>query len=161
ANDGDGLPNSSPPFYKSFYHPDGAHCFYPNNLCNTGLKRELGAFADFDSSDIHNPRDTKGSGDSEITSTYNFIILDAGATGPQGDVVLDAAFPFGTTIINIEAYIDIHKRSGDIHIHTNGFIVVTEKPRAGTPDAGDQTNYGDIRVAQIQSTNDDVTLYSP
>ena len=29
---------------------------------------------------------------------------------------------------------------------------MTEKARAGTPSSGDQTNYGDLRVGQIQST---------
>ena len=63
-------------------------------------------------------------------------------------------------MINIQAYVDLHKRSGDIHMHTNGFITVTEKARAGTPSSS-QTNFGDLRVGQIVSTNDDVTLYSP
>ncbi|MFZ1879461.1 MAG: hypothetical protein WAU41_04785, partial [Gaiellaceae bacterium] len=128
-------------FYVTFYYPDFTRCYYPTGCPNP--KYELGAFAN--------------DAETEVASTYNFIIVDVGATGPQGDVVLDAADPFGTTPINIEAYTDVHKQSGDIHIHTNGFIIVTEKSRDGTGSA----NRGDLRVAQIQSTNDDVTLYSP
>src|SRR5262249_32637445 len=109
-----GAPNSAPPkpYYRTFFHPDGAHCYYPGGVC-TGLKRELGAFAAFDPSHPHAAQDTVGGNNVEVESTYNFKILDVGATGSQGDVVLDAADPSpSATVINIQAYIDIHKRSG-------------------------------------------------
>src|SRR5581483_6045315 len=136
----DAGPFSSPPYYVTFFHPDGFRCDYPAGSGCPTPHRELGAFAD----------------DAEklVDSTYDFRILDAGADGPQGDVTLDAADPFGTTVINIQAYIDLHRRSGDVHIHTNGFVIATEKARVGN-------NPGDLRVGQIVSTDGDVTLYAP
>ena len=75
--------------YVSFYYDDGDYSFYPLADypdppgcptqpfgCPTPL-RELGAFA----SDVGH----------EVESTYDFKLLDAGAVGPQGDVVVDAA----------------------------------------------------------------------
>ncbi|HEX4526566.1 MAG TPA: hypothetical protein VH108_07475, partial [Gaiellaceae bacterium] len=149
--------------FISFYHPDepnaGSYSYYPaaNYLPGTCTNHgpappscptpfyELGAFAQDDPSDH------------EVESTYNFKILDAGATGSQGDVVLDSADTSPTsTIINIQAYIHVRQLSGDVHIHTNGWIKATEK----AAELGD-TNPGDLRVAQIQSTARDVTLWSP
>ena len=112
----------------------------PDRACPTP-HRELGAFAQ--------------TGAHEVESTYNFILLDAGAIGPTGDVTVDAFDPSaGATVINIIGYVDIHQ-DGDIDSHTNGFIIYTEKPRPGGP------NRGDLRVGEIQSTNNDVTLNSP
>ena len=89
-------------------------------------------------------------------STYDFKLLDVGGNlATRGDVTIDAfdSSP-GATRINVVAYVDVHG-GGDIRINTNGFITVTEKPRPGGP------NRGDLRVDQIVSTNDDVTLKSP
>src|SRR6185503_4679511 len=100
-----------------FYHPDNMFSYYPaGNYPAPGCAShgpappatmcpfpnyELGAFAKNDASDH------------EVESTYNFLILDAGATGPQGDVVVDAANTSPTAeVINIIAYVDLHKRSG-------------------------------------------------
>src|SRR5262249_24555416 len=106
---------------------------------------ELGAFAKSDASDH------------EVEATYNLLILDTGTTGPQGDVVLDAANTSGSaTIINVQAYIHVRRLSGDVHIHTNGWIKATEK----AAELGD-TNPGDLRVGQIQSTARDVYLWAP
>ena len=122
-----------------FAVPAQAQGDYPSPFCpshGSGCPhplRQLGAFAD----DSETP----------VASTYDFVILEAGAVGPQGDVVLDAADPSpGATVINIEAHVDLHQRSGDVHIHTNGFVIVTEKARVGTPGPGDPINYGDLRV---------------
>ncbi|MFL6033492.1 MAG: hypothetical protein ACJ74I_00290, partial [Gaiellaceae bacterium] len=131
---------SSPPYYKTFFHPDGFRCDYPTGCPNP--KRELGAYA----TDAETP----------VASTYNFLILDAGggSAGVLGDVTVDAANTApGATTINVIAYVDLHRTSGDIHIHTTGFITVTEKARTGG-------NPGDLRIAQIVSTNGDVTLYA-
>ena len=135
---------SSPPYYVTFYHPDGTRCDYPAGTGCPTPHRELGAFA----------TDT---GAHEVDSTYDFKILDAGATAPvnHGDVTVDAADPSpSATRINIIGYVDIYG-NGDIHSHTNGFIIYTEKPRTGGP------NRGDLRVAEIKSFDDDVTLFSP
>ena len=139
----DGGSFTSPPYYVTFFHPDGFRCDYPAGSGCPTPHRELGAFAD--------------DAETAVASTYDFRILDAGTTGPQGDVTLDAAFPSGPTVINIQAYIDVRQRSGDVHIHTNGFINATEKARSGSGN----TNPGDLRVGQIQSTNGDVTLWAP
>ena len=110
----------SPPNYVSFYYNDGDHCYYPNGQCPSP-HRELGAFA----------TDT---GAHEVASTYNFLLLEAGAVGPTGDVTVNAFDPSpGATVINIIGYVDIHK-DGDIDSHTNGFIIYTEKPRPGGPE---------------------------
>ena len=135
------LPSPPGVFYVTFYYPDGTFCYYPNGQCPSP-HRELGAFA----TDV---------GAHEVESTYNFLLLDAGANGPLGDVTVNAFDPSpGATVINIIGYVDIHK-DGDIDSHTNGFIIYTEKPRPGGP------NRGDLRVGEIQSTNNDVTLYAP
>ena len=129
----------SPPFFVTFYHPDGSFCYYPNGQCPTP-HFEPGAFA---------------TGEHEVESTYNFTLLEAGAVGPTGDVTVDAFNPSpGATVINIIGYVDIHQ-DGDLDSHTNGFIIYIEKPRPGGP------NRGDLRVGEIQSTNNDVTLFAP
>src|SRR5262249_21635665 len=118
--------------------------------------------AAFDPLHPHSAQDTAGGDNVEVTSTYNFKILDAGGGTPGavlGDVVIDAANTSpSATVINVQAYIDLPQRRGDVHIHTNGFVNVTEKARTGT---ANDSNPGDLRVGQIQSTNGDVTLWSP
>ena len=94
---------------------------------------------------------------SPVASTYNFSLLDAGQFGPTGDITVDAANPAaGATRINIIGYTDI-RQSGDINSHTNGFITFNEKPRAGGP----SSQPGDLRVGEIKSFDDTVTLNSP
>ena len=68
---------SSPPYYTTFFHPDGFRCDYPTGCPNP--KRELGAY----------PTDAE----TAVASTYNFLILDAGGGSPGvlGDVTVDAA----------------------------------------------------------------------
>ena len=139
----DGGSYSSPPYYVTFFHPDGFRCDYPNPSVNCPTPyRELGAFA----TDAEKPYE----------STYDFQILDAGGNlAARGDVTVDAydSSPSATRI-NIVAYVDVHG-DGDVRSHTNGFVTITEKPRPGGP------NHGDLRVDQIVSTDDDVTLNSP
>ena len=135
---------SSPPYYVTFYHPDGTRCDYPAGTgCPTPHRKTAPS------------RPTPGR--TRSTPAYDFKILDAGATAPvnHGDVTVDAADPSpSATRINIIGYVDIYG-NGDIHSHTNGFIIYTEKPRTGGP------NRGDLRVAEIKSFDDDVTLFSP
>ncbi len=95
--------------YSNFYYPD-----IPFTRGNTE-----GAFA-------ANPH--------PINSTYDFSLLDAGATVGTGSITVDAANPadiVDTHRINIVALSDI-RDTGNITMHTSGYIVDTEKT-GGSP----------------------------
>ena len=85
-----------------------------------------------------------------INSTYHFSLLDAGATTSTGSITVDAASPsdiVDTHRINIVALSEI-RGTGNVNMHTSGFITDTEQS-------------GDLRVGEIKSFDDDVTLTSP
>ena len=87
-------------------------------------------------------------------STYDFRALDSAGNRTEpgvtagGNITITAAQPNpGDPRINVLAITDI-LALGHVDILTNGWIKETEK-------------HGDLRVGLIQSTDDDVTLWSP
>ena len=94
-----------------------------------------------------------GTGAHDAQSTYNFSLLDAGATGVNGSIDVFAANPAPpatrSTRINIFAgdathYIEVHQL-GNVNTDTNGFVNLFEK-------------LDSLRAGTIESTDDDVTL---
>ena len=85
-----------------------------------------------------------------INSTYSFSLLDAGAAVGTGSITVDAANAadvVDTHRINVIALSEI-RDTGNITMHTSGFITDTEKT-------------ADLRVNVIKSFDDDVTLTGP
>ena len=90
----------------------------------------------------------------ENPTKYDFAGLDSGGgrTVPGivagGNIIVTAANPSPSAAhINVRAVTDI-LADGHIDVLTNGWILVLEK-------------HGDLRVGNIDSTDDDVTLFSP
>ena len=96
-----------------------------------------------------------GGGGFGVESTYNYLYLDAGNDVATGDIDIRAFDPSPTaTRINIIGLTEV-RHTGNVDIDTNGFVIITEDHDPANPDSND------LRVGQIRSTDDDVTLFAP